>query len=166
MKMIEKLLAHPLITLLAPITAVLFSIKTALIFLLFLIIVDLYYGIRKSFKKENISFNPLKRVFWKTVNSKGLRCTWRKSTEYGLGIIVTAFFQALFFPTFTITILGGSFTILLFVIMAACLIEIYSIFENLNEINPDNGINRIFQFIQKYFKSYVLEVINRIKGGK
>lgn len=166
MKMIEKILAHPTILLFAPVTAVLLSVQMALIFLLGLIVVDLYYGIKKTFKVNNVPFNPFKRIFWKTVNSTGLRQTWKKSTEYGLGVIVTAFCQALFFPEFVITVLGGSFTILLFVIMTACMVEIYSIFENINEINPNNGIQRVSKFIQKYFKTYVTDIFNKIKSGK
>jgi len=165
-KMFEKIIAHPLIALLAPVGAVLFSVQAALIFLAMLIIVDLYYGIRKSFKEKELPFNPFKRSFWKNITSQGLRQSWKKATEYGLGIVVTAFCQALFFPTFTITVLGGTFTILLFVIMCACLIEIYSIFENINTINPDNGINRIAKFIKKYFKAYVTDIISKIRNGQ
>lgn len=164
--MIDKILTHPTVLLLAPVGAVLLSVQTALIFLLLLIIIDLFYGIKKSFIQKNESFNPFKRVFWKIVNSKGLRSTWKKATEYALGVILTAFCQALFFPTFTITILGGTFTIVLFVIMVACLIEIYSIFENLNEINPNNVINKIVNFIKKYFKVYVTDILEKIKKGK
>lgn len=164
--MLEKILTHPQMLVLAPIGAALLNVQLALIFLLGLILLDLYYGIRKSFKTENIPFNPLKRAFWQTVKSDGLRRSWKKSTEYGIGILVTAGFQAIFFSTFTITLLGGSFTILLFIIMVACLIEIYSIFENINKINPDNGLQRIVRFIRKYFKAYVTDVISRINSGK
>lgn len=166
MKMLEKILAHPQILALAPIGAALLSVQLALIFLLGLILLDLYYGIRKTFKTENIPFNPRKRIFWQTVRSDGLRRSWKKAIEYGVGILVTACFQAIFFPAFTVTILGGTFTILLFVILVACLIEAYSIFENINKINPDNGIQRIIRFINTNFKVYVADVINKIKTGK
>lgn len=163
--MIEKVAANPSILLFAPVVAVLYTVQAALIFLLGLIILDLITGVMKAFN-PNVRINPFKRIFWQTINSGGLRSTWKKSTEYGLGIVVTAFCQALFFPTFTISILGGTFTILLFVVMAACLIEIYSIFENINELNPDNAIQKIIRFIQKYFKTYVTDILTKLKSGK
>lgn len=166
MKMLEKILAHPKLLVLAPVGAALLNVQLALVFLLGLILLDLFYGIRKTFKDEEIPFNPTKRVFWQTLKSDGLRRSWKKATEYGVGILVTACFQAIFFPAFTVTILGGTFTILLFVILVACLIEAYSIFENINKINPDNGIQRIIRFINRYFKVYVTDVINKIKTGK
>lgn len=166
MKSIKTLLAHPSLIIFAPVTAVLFNVRVALLFLFFLILTDLFYGIKKSFKKKELSFNIFKRHFWKVINSEGLRMTWRKATEYGLGIIVAAFVEGIFFPNFTINLLGSEFSILLFVIAVACIIEIYSIFENLNEINTENGINKIINFIKKYFKAYVSDVLNKIKSGK
>jgi hypothetical protein len=164
--MVEKISSNPNIIIIAPVIAVLATVQASLVFLLGLIVVDLITGIMKAFKAKEIKLNPFNRVFWQTINSEGLRSTWKKSTEYGLGIIVTAFCQALFFPTFTISILGGSFSILLFVVMAACLIEIYSIFENINKINPDNAIQKIIRFIQKYFKAYVTDILTKLKSGK
>lgn len=160
--MSEKILAHPQILVLAPVGAALLNVQLALIFLLGLILLDLYFGIRKTLKEENVPYNPLKRVFWQAIKSKGLRRTWKKATEYGIGILVTACFQAIFFPAFTIAILGGTFTILLFIILVACLIEAYSIFESINQINPDNGLQRIVKFINTHFK----DVINKINSDK
>lgn len=163
--MIQKFLAYPSLVIFAPIGAVIIDAQAGLIFLLLLIIIDLYYGIKKAFVKKVIPFSIKNKEFWRTVRSRGIRRTWIKATEYAVGIIATTFCQALFFPTFTIGVLGKEFNILLFVIMSACLIEMYSIFENINTINPDNGLNKIAVFVKKYFNSYIVDVLSKIKNG-
>lgn len=163
MKMFEVIAKNPIILLLAPVGAVLFSVQLALVVLLILILIDLYYGIRKSFKKKGKSFQPLKRHFWKIITSKGLRKSWVKSTQYGTGILVTSMLQAVFFPTFIISIFGASFTPLLFIIMVACLIESYSIVENLNEVFPNNKLNQMIDWIKS---GKVKEIITIFKKNE
>lgn len=161
--MIKSIIKSPIIVILAPITATLFTAKLALVVLFFLILIDLYYGLKKSFKKEELKFNPFKRHFWKTIKSKGLRGTWVKGTQYGTGIIITAMIQATFFPKIAIGIGGITFTPLLFIIMVACLIEAYSILENINEIWPNNRLNKVIEFIKS---NKIKEIINIFKGNK
>ena len=156
---LEKIFSKPFFIMIAPIGAALFNIQLALIFLSFLLLIDLYYGIKKSFKTKGIDFDPRKRIFYKTIKSKGLRSSWLKASQYGLGIVISTFFQVLFFPNFEISIFGGTFDIITFIIMIACSIEIYSIFENMNVIYEDNRISKVWSVINKNF----LDIIKKKK---
>lgn len=149
--MLNKIWAKPFFVLITPIGTALFSIQLALLFLLLLLLIDLYYGIKKTFYLKNILFNPTKRIFWQTIKSSGIRKSWRKASQYGLGIIISVFFQVLFFPGFSFNVFGGVFDIITFITMIACSIEIYSIFENINVINKDNRWKKIWQIINKNF---------------
>ena len=78
------------ITLLAasPLLTLIMDMKSILISLLVIIFIDTITGIRKSFHKKGIKGNPFKKSFWISLKSSGLRSTWRKTYEYGIGIIV------------------------------------------------------------------------------
>lgn len=76
-----------------PVISLLISMKTALIGLVVLILLDLITGIGRNLKDWNIKANPFKVLFWKSIKSYLLRKTWKKAYEYGIGIIVVAVFE-------------------------------------------------------------------------
>lgn len=112
-------------------TTIMMKSQMQLIFLTLLILIDFITGVRKSLIAKDVPINPLKRAFWETVNSKGMRETWNKAYQYGFGIIILISIQVLFFGQETFTILNNTFSIVKAGIFILCGIEIYSIFENI-----------------------------------
>lgn len=129
--------------LITPILTAIMSIKAALFGLVILIFIDFITGIRKTHYQRNISFNPLKNIFWKSIKSYLLRQTWRKSYEYGLGIIVIIVFETMIFnEQLSITLLNKSFTFSELLIIIPAVIEVWSIFENFEAVSGKNLLKR------------------------
>lgn len=143
--------------LLIPIISILASMKVILLGLWLLIFIDLLTGIRKSQFKKNISHNPLKLEFWKSVKSYMLRRTWQKTYEYSLGIITIIILESLVLGSTTIEIMNKEFTISeLSAIVPAC-VEVWSIFENFEAVSGNN--------ILKKSKAYILDKLLKSKAA-
>jgi len=126
-----------------PILTVLLNTHSMLIGLAILVFIDLITGIRKSLHEKKLSFNPLKKHFWTTLHSKGMRDTWRKTYEYGIGVIVFAVFESMILKIDPIAIGSVSFTLTELAVATASLVEIYSIFENLESVSGNNLLKKI-----------------------
>ena len=152
-----SLLATPVITLLL-------SMKTALIGLTILILLDLITGIGKSLYKKGANPNPLKSVFWKSIKSYLLRKTWKKAYEYGLGVIVVVIFESLVFGTASITLMDKVFTLSELAVIIPSVIEMWSIFENLEEVTKGNVLKRLIMLLpakmQSLFTGKVVEEVS------
>lgn len=72
-------LGKSLLLSLTPILIMILNMKTVLLALFIIIIIDLLTGIRKAHYTEGVLFRPLKKDFWKVIKSKELRNTWRKA---------------------------------------------------------------------------------------
>src|SRR5690554_6153561 len=90
-------IAKKVLLALTPILSMIIDLQSALLGLFILINLDLLTGIRKTLHQRGVKFNPLKATFWKSIKSYLLRQTWRKSYEYGIGILVVITFEALVF---------------------------------------------------------------------
>jgi len=148
-----------LLILLSPILTILVSLKLALIGLILIITLDFVTGVRKSLHVAKVKVNPFKKSFWRTITSEGFRQTWRKFTEYGIGIIVLAVLEALFFGAPIITLLEKTFTLTELGVMLAIGIEVYSIFENLYEVNPNSRALGIFAKVVPKIRKYIVDKI-------
>lgn len=135
-----------LILILTPILTVLLNLGPMLIGLAMLILLDLLTGIRKSLHQKNLKFNPLKKYFWKTLHSKGMRETWRKTYEYGIGILVFIIFETMILKIPPISLGNALFTLSELAIVAATLVEIYSVFENMEAVSGRNMLKKV-QFL-------------------
>lgn len=146
-------IAKQLLLFIAPILSVLLSMKQALLGLLILIIIDLITGIRRNQREEKISFNPHKLHFWKAIKSYLLRKTWRKAYEYGLGIIVVVIFETLILGSTNIEIMGGKvFTISELSVLVPSVIELWSIFENIESSTGNNFLKKLNLLLSGKFK--------------
>lgn len=161
--------------LLAPLLTAILSMKAALIGLAFLIIVDLITGIRRTFHEWGIKFNPFKKVFWKSIKSYLLRQTWKKTYEYGLGILVILVFEHLVFGVAAITIASKVFTLTEMAIVLPAVIEVWSIFENFEAVSGTNilkrlsivmppMLRRLFKYKEKEVKD--IEIVDEIELEK
>jgi len=128
---------------LTPVLTVLLNTTPMLIGLAILILIDLITGIRKSLHEKNLSFNLFKAHFWRTLHSKGMRDTWRKTYEYGIGVIVFAVFESMIFKINPISIGSTAFTLTELAVVTATLVEIYSIFENMEAVSGNNILKKI-----------------------
>jgi hypothetical protein len=124
--------------LISPILTILFPLQTALAGLALVITLDFITGIRKNLHVQSLPFNIFKAEFWRAFKSEGVRRTWKKSTEYGVGIIVLAVIEASFIGAPLITLADKAFTLTELGVLIATLIECYSIFENMIAVNPDS----------------------------
>lgn len=152
-----SLSAKAVVISLSAILTVLINMKAALLGLFILITIDLITGIAKSLKEHNRSYNPLKLDFWKSIKSYLLRKTWRKAYEYGIGILVVVIFETLVFGGGTaIMLMSKSFTFSELAIVLPALIEVWSIFENLEAITKNNVLKKLATFlprkVQKVFE--------------
>lgn len=137
----------------SPIITLLVSMKTVIFGLWLLIIVDLLTGIRKNFYVNKINFNPLKAAFWKSIKSYLLRKTWKKTYEYGIGIIVIAILESLVLGGTPITIMSKTFSLTELSAVIPAIVEIWSIFENLEAVSGKNLLKNVVPFLPKFVKA-------------
>lgn len=128
---------------LTPIISMIISIKMALLGLFLLIGLDLVTGIRKTLHQKKIKCNPFKSTFWRNIKSYLLRQTWRKTYEYGIGILVLMVFESMIFGETVINLADKSFTITELAILLPAAIEVWSIFENLESVSGKNILKRL-----------------------
>lgn len=152
--------------LISPILTVLLSLKVALAGLAIVITIDLITGIRKHFHNEGVSTNPCKKVFWTTLKSEGLRRTWRKSTEYGFGIVILAVVEASFIGAPIITLMDNTFTLTELGVLIATLIESHSIYENLYAVNPRSKLLRLIAQLIPIAKKYLMGKLEGVFKSK
>ena len=155
--------SKPLVILLAPVISVLVSLKLSLLLLVILITLDFIYGVKKHCKQNDIKLKLFKISTWKTIQSKGLRATFNKVTEYGIGILVVAFFQALWFPNYQplsyIGIEGGLTTV---TVLVASLVEAWSLVENMLVIRPQSAFLAKIKGVLEGINNKIKNQINKI----
>ena len=126
----------------SPILIYLLSMKTMLIVLFSIIIIDMFTGIRKSLFKKDLPRSVFKKYFWLNLSSSGMRSTWRKTYEYGIGIIIFLMLDLYILKLGAFEVLNSKKTLTELVISVACLIETWSIFENMEAISNRNLLKR------------------------
>lgn len=139
--------------------------KTILIGLSILIFLDLITGIVKNLQKKSIAPNLIKKSFWKAIRSYLIRKTWKKAYEYGIGIIVIIVFETLIFGTTSISIMEKSFTMSELAVVIPAIIEIWSIFENIESISKNNVLKKIIIFLPAPLKK-LFKKAEKIKEGE
>ena len=146
-------LGKKVLLLFAPVITILVSMKAALLGLLLLLIIDLITGIRKSLHQNNVPLNLFKKSFWMTIESGQLRKSWRKSYEYGIGILVIALLRALVFGKATmITLFSQTFSLVELSVIIPAIIEIWSIFENVEAVSGNNPLKKLFSLFPNSIK--------------
>lgn len=142
-----------------PILSVLISMKAAIFGLWILIFIDLLTGIRKNFHSKGIKFNLFKKVFWRSIKSYLLRQTWKKTYEYGIGILVIVVFETMIFNIPPLAILGGTVMISELSIILPAAVEVWSIYENLEAVSGNN----ILKMLKKFLPSNIRAIFNSSK---
>lgn len=119
--------------------------RTILFALLIIIFVDLLTGIRKAHYTEGVTFRPHKKEFWKVIKSKELRKTWRKTIEYAVGVIIFAILETMVLGESSVQLLGNKYSIAELAVTTACLVETYSIYENMEAVSGNNLMKKIIK---------------------
>lgn len=141
---------------LSALIAVLISMKAALLGLLILILIDLITGIRANLHDWGVSANPLKASFWKSIKSYLLRKTWKKTYEYGIGIIVVAVFETFIFGApASIILMSKTFTLAEVATIVPALVEVWSIFENFEAVSDRNILKRMLFLLPSKVRSVI-----------
>ena len=130
---------------LSPILIMILSMKTILFALLIIIFVDLLTGIRKAHYTEGVTFRPHKKEFWKVIKSKELRKTWRKTIEYAVGVIIFVILETMVLGESSVQLLGNKYSIAELAVTIACLVETYSIYENMEAVSGNNLMKKIIK---------------------
>lgn len=92
-----------------------------------------------------------------------MRSTWRKTYEYGIGIIVFAVFESLVFKSEGFEIFGSVFSLTEFAVITASVVEIYSVFENMEAVSGRNILKRMTAFLKD---NELVAFVSRFLKGK
>ena len=143
-----------LLLLLSPLLLIILSMQTILLALVSIIFIDLLTGIRKSHYLLGVNFCPFKKRFWIVIKSKELRNSWRKATEYAIGIVTFIILEGLVFNGLKIEAMGHNYSIAELAATVACLVEVYSVYENMEAVSGRNPLRRILSILPQEFKNF------------
>lgn len=157
------------------ITTFFIDLDSGIIGLLLIILLDLLTAIRANLHKRNIKFKPFNpdlftdlksfkikifnHGFWRNIKSNGFRQTWKKSYEYLIGIITIHIVQNTVLMIPAINIFNREMTLTDIAINIAILIEVYSIFENMEKVSGRNLLKILIEFL----KSSVSSISGKLK---
>lgn len=158
-----KQLCAPKIILLglSPLLTLFLSMKAILASLLVIILIDMITGIRKNLYQMDKSRSPFKKYFWKSLKSSGMRQTWRKTYEYGVGIIVFMVLDMFVLKAGTFHVLNADRSLSELSVAVACIIEVWSIFENMEHVSGNNVLKRILGILPKKFRDVFQSVVSK-----
>ena len=154
-----------LLTLLSPVIMIILSMKTTLVALSIIIFIDMITGIRKDLHIKKTPFNPAKKLFWSGLKSSGMRATWRKTYEYGIGILVFAIMDGLVLGQTSINLMGNTLSITELSVSMACLVEIYSIYENMEAVSGNNLFKKMNYLLPRQVKNALMGRGGRVWGN-
>jgi len=130
----------------SPFLSLLFGLREAVLALFALVFLDLVTGIRKSHHERGMRWRPLRRAFWfgeGGVKSYLLRQTWRKLYEYVLGILAISLAEAHLLSGLEESFVGASGGLARLAVTVAGLVELWSIFENMEAVGGRNFLKRL-----------------------
>lgn len=136
----------------SPLLTIIMETKLMLLALFAIIFIDLITSVRKSFYEKNISLNIFKKTFWKNLKSSGLRATWRKTYEYGIGIMVFMMLEVYVLEIGSIEFLGKERNLASLAIAVASVIEVHSIFENMEAVSGNNLLKSVTNLLPSSMK--------------
>jgi hypothetical protein len=141
-----------LLLLISPLLVIILSMKPLLFALIIIISIDLLTGIRKAHYLSQIKFKPWKKEFWKVIKSSELRKSWKKTTEYFIGIIVFIVLQMLVFKGLSVEAFGVDYSLAELAVVVACMVEVYSIYENMEAVSGNNLFKRVLNLLPTKIK--------------
>jgi hypothetical protein len=127
--------------------------KTTLMALVIIILIDMVTGIRKDLHSKGTTLNPIRKAFWHGVSSSGLRSTWRKTYEYGIGILTFSVLDGMVLGSTSIAFMCQNYSIAELSVTIACLVEVYSVYENMEAVSGNNLFKKVINVFPQRAKS-------------
>lgn len=140
---------------LSPIVCIFADLRPLIYGLLTLIFLDLITGIRKSLKEKGVSGNPLKRTFLRAIKSYSLRQTWKKMYGYLFGVIAIVILEDMVLGTTPVTLINKTFTLSELAVVIPSIIEVWSIYENIEAVSGDNYLKRLKEFLPEPIRKLI-----------
>ena len=140
-----------------PVIALWMEHETALLTLLLFIFLDLVTGVQKYLFEKKLKIQPFKPKTWLYITSGGLRRSWGKLKDYGLGILVIFFLEVNVLGQTLVEINAKEVTLTLFAIILCATIEAWSIAENREAVTGRNILKTLLSFLPEK----VREAINK-----
>jgi len=142
----------------SPLLSLFTDVQTVVYPLLGLVFIDLLTGLRKSNHIAGIPANPFSLPFWTGkaqdsgakaggVKSYLLRQTWRKLYEYVFGIMAIHLVEHYLLGGFEADLLGRDRTLTKCAVVMAGIIELWSIFENMEAVGGRNPLKKVVGFL-------------------
>lgn len=122
-----------------------------------LIFLDLLSGIRKDFYLKKITAYVWQKAFWREVKSYGIRETWKKMYEYGIGIIVCSIFESMIFKIEPIALMDKEFSLTELSILVASVVEVYSNYENMEAVSGRNIFKKLIKFLPETIQEILIK---------
>ena len=115
-------------------------------------------------KSKGLKFNPLKKYFWKQIESQGLKLMGRKIfMDYSLPVLVAFFVDTLIFKNaFHFDLLTLKLSIPSASILFFTCVEIWSIFENLEDAGGTNWLKKATYWFSGFLPEKWQQVFNKI----
>ena len=140
-----------------PVISVLISMKTAIYGLWILITLDLITGVGRSLRDRGIKIG-FNKTFALTIRSYLLRETWKKFYEYLIGIVAIVVFESIILGEVPIELVGKRFTLSELAVLFPAGIELWSIFENMEDISHTNILKKLKYLLPSGLKKFFEKV--------
>ena len=142
---------------LSTVLTLILNMKTTLLALSIIIIIDMITGIRKSLHKKRVKIRLHKKEFWMSISSSGIRNTWRKTYEYVIGILAFSVLDGMVLGSTSFQLLGQPYSIAELAVAIACIVEIYSIYENMEAVSGNNLFKKMIKIFPQRIKGVFVE---------
>lgn len=144
-----------------------YPIKDILILFVIATFIDTATRIHAISVKKGLIFNPLKKYFWKQIESQGLKLMGRKIfMDYSIPVIVAFCVDTLIFKnTLHFNLLELKLSIPSSAIIFFTGVEIWSIFENLEDAGGINWLKKATNWFSGFLPDKWQEVLNKMKGN-
>lgn len=141
-----------------------YDVKGILILFVIATVLDTITRIHADAKAAKLSFNPFQLQFWLRIKSKGLKKMGRKIfVEYGIAVIIAFFVDTLLFKNalhFKLLTLKLNIPIAAIIFFTG--IEIWSVFENIEEAGMTNWLKKFLNLFSGFLPSKWKEVYEKL----
>lgn len=147
--------------LLTPFITIMLGTKMAALGLVIVITIDFVTGVKKY-----LYVNKIKGMFWekhfrRALKSELMRNTWQKAREYSFGIVAIAVIDGFILHIGFFNVIGKPFDITSLAIAVAAVIELWSIYENIEDSGGSNLLKKLLSFLPKEVKEFFTKIGNK-----
>ena len=143
-----------------------YPIENILMLFVIATILDTITKIHSIAKKKKLKFNPFKKYFWIQIESQGLKMMGRKVfLDYSIPVLVAFCVDTLIFKNgFHFDLLSLKLSIPSASILFFTCVEIWSIFENLEEAGGVNWLKRAIHWFSGFLPEKWRDVYDKMRN--